>query len=327
MGGNVFPEGVTRRYHADEYFALTPDIITKLCMLTNVNRCGIIPAYREKESFGDCDLLYSTYDNKPIDSRILGELFNTTNVSRNSEVTSIEYKEIQIDFIHIPNDHYDYAFRFFSYNDFGNLASKLFRYFGLKHGHMGLHLVLRDGDNKFGEILLSLDHDRALQFVGLDPATFNAGFDNLKELFDYVVTSPQYSPEWYLLENVSAAGRIRDKKRPTYQKFLEYGLSYTGPSATKVVDKSIFLEQIFDFFPEAYPAYKDVMQRLAMQKMVKEKFNGDILSTWTGLAGKELGALMKRLHDDFYFKQENIVYLTTDQIHDRVMEKFQNDKL
>jgi len=322
MGGNVFSEGVTRRYQADEYFDLADEVGDKLFRIKDVIGYEIIPAYREKESFGDCDILYSTCDNIPIDHSIFGKHFHTQHVSRNSEVTSIAYKQLQVDFIHIPQNHFDYALGFFSNNDFGNIASKLFRYFGLRHGHMGLYLVLRDGDNKFGEVLLTLDHDKAFKFIGLDPAVFNSGFDNLNQMFDYATTSPCYSPEWYLLENITSAGRIRDKKRPTYQAFLKYGESYTGPRATKVVDKSVFLQKIFEYFPDAYPAYTDAMQKLAMQKFVKEKFNGNIVSDYTGLVGKELGMLMQELKKDWYFSNENIIYLTDVQLCQRVIKKF-----
>jgi len=319
MGGNVFDSGITRRFQSDEYFDLAYESADLLLRHTEVTQYEIIPAYREKESFGDLDLLYSTYDDKPLDSSTFAKMFNTDLVSRNSEVTSIAYKELQIDCIHIPQNQFTYALAFFSYNDFGNIASKLFRYFGLRHGHKGLYLVLRDGDNKFGEILLTLDHNKALKFVGLDPDKFNGGFDNLEEMFDYAASSPYYSPEWYVLENISSAGRMRDKKRPTYQKFLEYGKNYTRACRTKVLDKSVFLEHIFDTFPEAYPAYKEAMQKLAMQKFVKEKFNGNIVSEWTGLKDKELGMFMKILKENWYFSSENIVYLQEYQLKHLVM--------
>jgi len=327
MGGNVFSDGVTRRYQADEYFDLADEVGDKLLRISDVMGYEIIPAYREKESFGDCDILYSTCDDVPIDQFIFSTHFNTSYVSRNSEVTSIAYKQLQIDFIHIPQKHFDYALGFFSNNDFGNIASKLFRYFGLRHGHMGLYLVLRDGDNKFGEVLLTLDHDLALTFIELDPTVFNSGFDNLKEMFDYAVTSPYYNPENYLLENISSAGRIRDKKRPTYQAFLKYGETYTGPRAEKVIDKSVFLQKIFEFFPDAYPAYKDAMQKLAVQKFVKEKFNGNIVSDITGLRNKELGVFMQELKKDWYCSPENIIYLSDKQLFDLVMVKLRVSKV
>ena len=282
----------------------------------------IIPAYREKEYFGDCDILYSTCDDVPVDQFTLSTHFNTLFVSRNSEVTSIAYRQLQVYFIHIPQKHFDYALGFFSNNDFGNIASKLFRYFGLRHGHMGLYLVLRDGDNKFGEVLLTLDHDKAFEFIGLDPEVFNAGFDNLNQMFDYAVTSPYYNPENYLLENISSAGRIRDKKRPTYQAFLKYGETYTGPRSEKVIDKSVFLQKIFEFFPDAYLDYKGAMQKLSVQKCVKEKFNGNVVSEYTGLVGRELGMLMQELKNDWYFRTENVIYLTDVQLQHRVMKKF-----
>ena len=321
MGGNIFPN--TRRYDKDEYFALSDEVLHTF-MNTDVqwNDVEIIPAYRSKETFGDLDILYSTTNNIPLDARVFSEMFDTKDVSRNSEVTSIAYKQFQIDFIHIPREHFDYGLAFFSYNDFGNIASKLFRYFGLRHGHMGLYLVLRDGDNKFGQVLLTLDHDKALKFVGLDPIVFNSGFDTLEEMFDYATMSPYYSPEWYKLENISSAGRIRDKKRPTYQAFLKYGETYTGPQAQKVFDKSVFLELIFKTFPEAIPTYKDAMAKLAMQKFVKEKFNGNLVSEATGLKDKELGQFMRYLKEDFLFTPENIVYLSDSQIWANVRTKF-----
>lgn len=322
MGGNIFPDK-TRRYQSAEYFDLADEVLNTASYTDNQwAQYAIIPAYKHKESFGDLDMLYSTTDDLPLDARVFSEMFNTKDVSRNSEVTSIAYKELQIDFIHIPKEHFDYAFAFFSFNDFGNIVSKLFRYFGLRHGHMGLYLVLRDGDNKYGEVLLTLDHHKALEFVGLDPSIFNFGFDTLDQMFDYAVTSPYYSPEWYKLENISSAGRIRDKKRPTYQAFLKYGDSYVGPRATKVIDKSIFLELIFNTFPAALPAYTDAMQKLSMQKVVKEKFNGKLVSDVTGLKDKPLGEFMAYLKRDFLFTPSSIVYLSNDQLWQCVGRKF-----
>jgi len=322
MGGNVFPT-LTRRFLADEYFKLSTEIIEMVSSVDNHwLQYEIIPAYREKESFGDCDILYSTTDDRPFNSSVFGAIFNTKNVSRNGNVTSIAYKELQIDFIHVPQEQFDYALSYFSWNDFGNLEGKLARYFGLKHGHNGLYLPLRDGDNKFDEILLTLDHDKTLKFIGLDSNVFNRGFDTLEEMFDYVTTSPYYSPEWYALENISSAGRMRDKKRDTYRKFLEYGTKYTGPVATKVYDKSVYLEHIFEFFPEALPKYKTAMQKLGMQKFVKDKFNGYLVSQVTGLKDKELGQFMKHLREDWYFSPENIVYMSNVQLWERVHNKF-----
>ena len=183
----------------------------------------VIPSYNDKKSFGDMDIIYATYNDVPLEVEVFIELFKPKEIVRNSNVISLEYKEFQIDFIHSPKEEYDYALSYFSYNDISNLIGKLSRRFGLKHGHNGLRLPLRDGDNMIGEITLTLDHNRTLAFLGLDVEQFNKGFDNLDEIFSFVAASPHYNPDDYKLENISSAGRVRDKKRETYQKFLKFG--------------------------------------------------------------------------------------------------------
>jgi len=163
----------------------------------------------------------------------------------NGGVTSFDYKGFQIDLIHTTHEKFDYALSYFSWNDCGNLVGKLAHRFGLKHGHDGLFLSLHDGHNKFGSILLTENHDDTLKFLGLDVKKFKNGFDNLEEIFAFVAASPNYSPDWYLLENITSAGRIRDKKRDTYRKFLEFGAAYTGPRAAKIVNKNDCLDLIF----------------------------------------------------------------------------------
>ena len=326
MGGNVFPEGITRRYQADEYFELTPKILNRLWLNNNYVYGVVIPAYHEKESFGDCDVLYSTKDDKPIDAAVFGDLFATSLVSRNSEVTSIAYKELQIDCIHIPREQFEYGLNYFRMNDAGNLIGKLAHQVGLKHGHAGLFLPLRDGDNKFAQVRLTLDHDKTLELLGLDVKTFNDGFDNLQQMFEFVASSRYYNPEIYLLENNNTISRVRDRKRDTYRKFLEFGTTYRGPVYEKVADKSVFLEHIFECFPEAYPAYQEAMHKLAVRKFIKEKFNGHIVANLTGVQGKELGQFMQILRADWYFRDENIIYMSHDQLMGHVLEKFNDFK-
>lgn len=325
MGGSALKNTPTRRYKKAEYVALTEEILEKLddYFYDSSELIGyeVIPAYNEKETFGDMDIIYTTYDNIPLTVDIFTKLFAPKEIIRNSNVTSLEFKEFQIDFIHSPVGEFDYALSYFSYNDCGNLVGKLARRFGLKHGHGGLVLPLRDGNNMFGEVTLALDHDRTLAFLGLDVDQFNAGFDNLSQIFEFIAASPHYNPDDYKLENVSSAGRVRDKKRETYQKFLAFGENWKGERIPKVDDKSIYLERIFQEFPGAHSEYKQKMYELATQKFIKDKFNGDLVSEWTGLSEKELGLFMRKLRDDFYFKPENIVYLSVDQLKNRVMEK------
>lgn len=176
----------------------------------------------------------------------------------------------------------------------------------------------------FDSILVTLDHDRTLEFLGLDPVVFNKGFDTIQDIFKFVSSSPVYSPEWYKLENISSIGRIRDKKRDSYRQFLEFGEQQTGTYPTKVVDKTVFFRKIFDFFPGVEEKFIRSMEHQAFKKLVAEKFNGDIVKELTGLHDKELGMFMQLLRKDYRFNPVMISYTKDSIIRSNILEVFNN---
>jgi hypothetical protein len=101
----------------------------------------------------------------------------------------------------------------------------------------------------------------------------------------------------YLLEDLNAKDRVRDKKRNTYQQFLAYikNLPESGFSFPK--DKSKNLPIIFRQFTGAGAAYDKLMREYKLKQRSKELFNGVLVSEWTGRQGKELGELMKEVRD------------------------------
>lgn len=323
MGGNVFPD-ITRRYNAEEYIKIAIELIKKLSKINNVSCCEIVKSYKFKETFGDIDIVYTTHNNMGLDKNTFIDIFDTKYVSINDDVVSIAYGDIQVDFIHSKKEYYDYHKSYTAFNDLGNLVGKLAKRFGLSHGHKGLYLPLRDGTNMFDSILITHDHSATLKFVGLNPDTFASGFDTLDDIFNYVATSPQYNPEIYALENISSIGRIRDKKRDTYIKFLEFCANWAGRVIPyeKGADKSIFLERIFAAFPDALPRFKEAVDRLTIARAVKAKFNGTMVVEMTKLAGPNLGHFMRLLKEDFNFTPAVLLYLSPEQIETKVLAKY-----
>ena len=327
MGGNCLKNCYTRRFEADEYFSLYRHFHTRFFAVTEMQWSDLIPAYRNKKSFGDMDIIYATYDDMPLDVETIRLVYpDSKEIFRNTNVISLEYNEIQVDLIHIKAEYYDYALDFYAYNDLGNLIGRIAHRFGLKHGHMGLYLPLRDGDNLFHSILLTRDYSHALEFLDLSPNRFYEGFDDLPDMFEYVTSSKWFHPSSYDLAELSHMHRTRDKKRQTYQEFLKYISSYSGEVIDRPKDKSEYLEMIFDAFPNAYSEYVDVMKNISMKKIAKEKFNGQIVSGVTGLQHKELGEFMKYIKSLFWFRDENVVYFTQTQIEDRIAAHFTNWK-
>lgn len=328
MGGNALKNCYTRRFDSDEYFSLYKKFKNKFCFMKNVERYDLIPTYKNKKTFGDMDIIYTTSDDTPLDIKFIKTLFvNSNEVSHNSDIISFEYNEIQIDLIHSKKCYYDYALNYFKYSDLGNLTGRIAHKFGLKHGHRGLTLPLRDGDNLFDEIVLTYDYNRALTFLGFDSNHFNNGFDSINQIYNYVITNKYFNPEIYKLENLNTIARTRDKKRPTYNGFLEFCSHIDSTKCYQYsIDKTVYLSKIFSYFPECQQQFDDIMAKLAMQKLAKEKFNGLIVSHYTGLNDKLLGQFMKYLKTKREFGQSFICYLTDVQIEKNIMKNFEDFK-
>lgn len=324
MGGSALKNTQTRRYELDEYMRIANLVTVKLSSLENVYRAYPIPHIRDKTSFGDLDILYTTWSDAPIRRDSIQRMFEPNEIVKNGDVISFNVEELQVDAIHSLFSESGYALNYYSWNDSGNLIGKLFHKFGLKHGHRGLVLPLRDGDNHFEDVHLTFKHSDALRFVGLDPELYNAGFDSLDDLFKYVSSSPYYNPEFYKLENLNTIAKTRDRKRTTHNKFLEFSERYTGPRYTEFSqDKTVYLERIFNAFPHAYEQFEQANARLATQKFLKQKFNGDLVKELTGLSGKQLGTFMKHLREQFDFKDSVLLYLSEATIRKNVLDIFE----
>lgn len=166
--------------------------------------------------------------------------------------------------------------------------------------HNALTFVFRDGDYKFREIVLTRDWGEALTFLGYDAKRYFEGFEDLEEIFHYVSSTEFFSPDIFLLENRNAAARVRDRKRPTYNAFLKW--CEDRPNLTTFnfpEDKKAWLPRIAKFFPSFQAEYDQAVDDLARQRELKTRFNGAFVSNLTGLQGKELGGLMKRIKESF----------------------------
>ena len=327
MGGNCLKKTFTRRYQRDEYFELCDKVTARLWKFGYFYNTHIVDAYHSKDSFGDMDIIYTTFNDRPLYVEDVQLMFpESKEIVRNTHVISFEMCEFQIDMIHCPHNEYWYSKGYFSYNDVaGNLVGKIAHRFGLKHGHDGLSLEVRDDNHVYGRVYLTQDFDTALEFLGLDVDRYQQGFDTLEEAFEWVSASKFFSPDDYELENLSHAGRIRDKKRTTYQKFLAW--TKTRQFDVINVEKGWINNQ--DFIYSNFPSIRDEVERLAanvaVDRYVKNKFNGKIVSELTGLTGKELGLFMKHLRSLTKFSDSSLVLLTDDQIRDNIRSTVSKD--
>ena len=267
----------------------------------------VIPAYRTKDSFGDADIVISC-EAKDWEI-IIGTLSKKFVHYKNGKTFSFGWKTnysetpFQIDLIYTgcAEDDFKVALDYFSYNDCGNLVGRLAHRCGFKYGHAGLIYVLRDPTNKSNvikEIVVTKNTESIHEFLDLDHEAFKQGFDTLEEMFEWVSSSRYFDPSIYLLDNINAVSRIRDRKRKTYMYFLQWCESLQLNIVTLTRDQVDILRryklaQALEHSLEFNLEYTNENYNFSKLILAKQFFNGDLVSEWTGLKGKELGEFMR----------------------------------
>lgn len=319
MGGNALKNTPTRRYKRDEFFEIQ-DLVVKTLKSTLKTDVATIPAYRTKPDFGDLDVLVKTPIAVNASEDFFKAVFDSKEVVKNGGVTSFEFREFQVDAIMTHQDYFDYARNYFSWNDCGNLVGRLTHSIGLKHGHNGLLLPVRDEDHMLTELTITTDHDKTLEYAGLDVDRFKEGFDTLEEMFQWVTTSKYFNPDIYLFQNRNHAARTRDAKRPTYNKFLKW-VEDTKPKTNFVANRekreTEYLDLIWANFPHREKDYLAILLDLHHAQRRRNKFNGGMVMEWTGLTGKRLGEFLKMVNA--VIKADVIDEMSIEDIKDIVM--------
>jgi DNA polymerase/3'-5' exonuclease PolX len=197
MGGNAFNHiGYTaERMSKEEFHTIEREIFT---VLHELNIYGLsIPYVKEKESFGDIDIVIVKEDDRNVKEIICDNIekfgLREELIFRNKDVISILYKEkYQIDFIFTNRKEKDYHQAYLAYNDLGNLLGRIIKESGFQHGHNGLFYVYREGNHYKELIELTTDYADALDILGLDVEKFYSGFDTFTEMFEYVTHIPRF---------------------------------------------------------------------------------------------------------------------------------------
>lgn len=331
MGGKAIKNTPVRRYDRNEYLELEAKVLEQLRHDFPGRRVETIQAYRAKPDFGDMDVLMES-DNLTLDiEQYLVDTFGSKEVVPNGEVISFEHKEFQIDLILTPTRHYQTSVNYFAWNDLGNLLGRVAHAHGrAKLGHKGLTFPFKNGDYMFEE--LEVEHDWAviLPAFGFDYARWQAGFDTTEDIFRFVVSSPLFNKDIYLLHNRNNKSRVRDAKRKTYTDFLLYLEAQPDgalPAFHYPEDRLEMLPRLFETLPGFKEKYDAVRVRFDEHVRFQELFNGEYVSKLTGRKKNELGNLMKSLRNEFPEKngQRDFVLKCTPEELDRwVLDRHAN---
>ena len=289
MGGNAMKSFGVTRLNKTQYNELTNAIkLTFKNLLENSPYCyrlAIIPSYRNKESFGDCDLL-SYMPNEIFEKELTNNKdFIILGKKPNGNVTSyaVKFKNLepfQIDLIETSSYNFDFNLNYLSHNDLGNLIGRI----GFKFAHDGLYIQAWFSHNgtlknvkrikKQGktnehaeykkECLFLSDFQKAIEFLGFDYNRFCKGFDELEDIFEYVASSKYFCKDYFALENRNHMQRMRDRKRTTYSAALKYFENLENR------DQSIIKAEFEKFVNSQFPQIATIKHK--MKKECKRQY-------------------------------------------------------
>lgn len=306
MGGNALKHTITRRYSPLEFNEVWDKINSKLKTIGWAGRQLV--AYRNKPDYGDMDILIENDGNLGDIKETIQNTFQPNEIFKNGNVYSFNVDELQVDFIITPSVDMDAAFNFFAWNDLGNFIGKISNAFGLKYGFEGLVFVYRtDNDSRIlGEINLSKDPKKILPFLGFSYEEWEQGFDDMEDIFEYIINSKYFNMRPFRFEELSATHKNRNKRRKMYNDFLAY---YDDTFESKYPDDEIGYEfsnnkedyhnMIEAEFPGFLNKLAEFRRKEEMRIEGRKKFNGDLILEKYKITPKELGIAIMMFKSQF----------------------------
>lgn len=315
MGGSLLKDKGATRITTEKYNDVYVPALTELLDKIGI-RFEFVRFYHEKPDHGNINILInrSTVINKvdtvvslnPNRKEVVCKYLTEQGypLYRNQDVVSFLFDGcLQVDLIFTATKSFAYATNYFAWNDLGGLVGRLSRGLGLKHGHQGLYYVQYNEDKteKLGEHLLTLDYDVTLDILGLDVKRFHQGFNNLEEIYEFIVKSPYFGTRAFILEDLPCKNRHRDSKRNTFIGFEEYIQANTKrlPEACGILpkDKEAFILQLFPHIQQDVDACKQAYKE---RKEIAAKFNGNIImEMYPELTGKDLGGFIGKFKNKY----------------------------
>lgn len=313
MGGNVFKDNL--RINSKQEFY---EVYGKQHKLLAENIAEFIELPREidsKTDFGDMDLVVDIdFLNKY--KAIIEEAGYP--FSRNGIVLSYQTPEkYQIDLIGIDKCKLNYALRYFSFGDHGNILGRLLKFqFQLKHGFNGLSYEFKtDSPNYQRLVELSYVYDDVLDLLKLDKYKFISGFETEEELFDWIYESPCMNTTIYAFDKLKTSDAKRDKKRKFYCRWLDY--LKTKPKKEYVLpeeEKKLILDTEYPKLGIALLVYKNEYKKLVDYR---NKFNRHIVKDLLKIDNEEFGNFMRSFKATY--SQSDINNLTADEVKELIL--------
>jgi hypothetical protein len=301
MGGQLFGSKV-RRYDTDEFEKLKIHLTPILKDMFNTE---IVYGtyYRTKLSHGDLDVLL--LNNGKL-GNIQEKLTSITNdIHSNGNVISFVYRDFQVDLILLPEGSLETGLMYFSNDPIHNILGKIAHKFGLKHSDDGLIYPYRSKTDSIMEnIVISKEPRKIMEFLGCDYDKYLGGFETLEEIFEYIIHTKYFNFDIFDLKKLYGRDRKRNKKRKSYNEFLNYIHNYQNKKNNFEFyeNKNEYLSLIDKSFPVVNFISKldKLKEKEVINDIIQNKFNGKlIMKKYPELKGKQLGNIITNFKNNF----------------------------
>jgi len=305
MGGNALTKfGInTRRVEADEYKTIAAYVEP---LLRRIFRAvHVVRTYKNKKDFGDIDILVSDLidTGRPIKEQ-LEEQFCCEHMYCNGPVYSFAHDNFQVDVIKTKPKFWETSKVYYAYNDLGNFMGRIAHKMGFKYGHAGLTYMYRTEANYIvDDITISTDPRKIFEFLGFDYDRFEEGFDEIEDVWDYVIQSPNFSSEAFAYENLNHENRVRNRKRKSYAGLVDYIQEMCPEKKFKYDNKGNYILQAQKKFGlRIFSMIGELKQKEELIKQFRSKFNGKIIMELIPELknqGKRLGEFIKFIKNQY----------------------------
>lgn len=294
MGGRAL-KTFTRRYNRKEFEKIKNEI-SSLLEQSEYKEYFIPTAFSSKKDFGDLDCIIKNPTHLSFDKikYFIKENFGDVEIFKNDHTYSFPYKDFQIDFILCLADQYLPHVQFYRNGELANLLGRIFRCLNLKFSSRGLVWKIKlDFDQVVDEVIITPDLSEAVEWIGLSGEKFNQGFESELEQWLWLEKSPFWSTAIFRLEWLTNENRSRNKRRPSYIKFLEW-LETRQEVQLDYPSREYVLNWIEDRWPNAKCREKEekALKEARIRLINHDKFNGNLVMEWTGLSGEMLGRVI-----------------------------------
>lgn len=295
MGGRALKNVVTRRYERKEFDAISVELMD---MLKNDFKRVLMPLfYKNKQSFGDADIIVSMEDFTQDMREYIMDKFHPNEIFHNGNCWSFDYKELQVDLITVSAEDFDTNAMYLSYNDLGNFIGRIAQGFGLKYGQEGLWYEHYFKGTNIARIQISKNYEDIYKFLGLSYERYLEGFDELEDIFEYISTCKFFNWKMFQLDQLNKINRDRNLKRKSYMSFLEWmDANVADESHEYQFDKT--QDEYNKMIAEAFPyanlelEIRRVEYEYCKTLFIKAKFSGGEVMRRYGLKDKALGDAM-----------------------------------